>query len=256
MSEFNPSRRRFAAATVLTVLLFVLSACGSSDNGGGQGDSDGEQGQSSGSGGGTTQPTLSETTGDMGTTSMGTTSMGTTSMEETTGGPTLATPPRDEVRDGTWRVDDAGTVRFQFTDGGVSLEGVNPNSGWEQRIASQSSDELEVRFTRDDTDWKFEVEVDGGQAEISTERDVQSADGGSYRVGDAARVWFDSEDDTLSLNSLELRDGWRVIEQDESSDEIELDFANGNVTAEFEAEQSDGQTELETSQKVSGPVPD
>ncbi|WP_047865863.1 hypothetical protein [Rubrobacter aplysinae] len=261
-------------AVALVALALVISSCGSSDNGG-------EQGQTSGSGGsgGETGPAPAEsagttsmdgttggmestsmggTTGGMETTGAGTTSMGTTSMGETTA-PTLAGQPQDEIRDGTWRVDGAGTVRFSFTDGtdgGVELEDVSPRSGWDQRVAEQSADELEVHFTRGDADWKFEVEVDGGQAEISTERDTRPADAGSYRVGDAAEVEFSSEGETLSLDNVDTKDGWRVSSRDESSDDIELDFEKGGgLTAEFEAEQSNGQTKLETSQKVSGPVP-
>lgn len=270
-ASLNSPGSRLAAAVTLIALALLVSACGPSDDS----SNGGEQGQDSGSGGGAEQSTSPETTGMEGTsmegTSMGatsmegtgmedTSSMGTTGMEgtsmgETTGGATLAGGPQDEIRDGTWRVDGAGTVRFSFTDGGVELGEVSPNSGWDQRVAEESDDGLEVRFTREDTDWKFQAGVDGGQAEISTGRDIQPAEAGSYMVGDAAEVGFSSEGGTLTLDNVDARDGWRVTEQDESSDEIELEFARGNLTAEFEAELSDGQINLETSRKVSGPVP-
>lgn len=171
---------------------------------------------------------------------------------ETAGGGAQAT---DEVRDGTWRVDEAGTVQFQFADNAIELQDVSPNSGWDQRVAAQRSDELEVHLTQDNTDWKFEVELDGGNAEISRERDTQPAEDGNYRVGDAAEVRFSSQEGSLSLDNVDTMDGWEVTTRDESSNDIEIDFRNGDATAEFEAEQSNGQTKIEISQKVAGPVP-
>lgn len=176
--------------------------------------------------------------------------------DETTGGDatTLGGQVSNEVRDGTRRVDGAGTVEFRFADSGVELQNVSPESGLEQWVTAQSSSELEVHFTRNSIDWKSEVELDGDRAEISTERDTRPADSGSYQVGDAAAARFGSEDGPLSLDSVNTRTGWRITKRDESSNEIEIDFAKGDATAEFEAEQSGGQTQLEISQKVRDPI--
>lgn len=236
MSRFKLRGDRLIVACAFVMLVFALPACGSSEDGA-------EQGQSGSGDGQATQPASQEQT----TSASG---------DETTGGETtMGGQAMEEVRDGTWQVDEAGTVEFRFADNSIELQDVSPNSGWDQRIAAQSADELEVHLTRDDTDWKFEVEVDGERAEISRERDTQAADAGIYQVGDAAEVRFGSEDGSLSVDSVDTANGWEVTKRDESSDDIEIDFAKGNATAEFEAEQSSGRTGLEISQKVSGPIP-
>ena len=50
-------------------------------------------------------------------------------------------------------------------------------------------------------------------------------------------------------------EGWETTKRDESSDDIEMDFRRGDATAEFEAELSNDEAELEMDQKVTGPIP-
>ena len=236
-------RCRLTLAAVLAALMLTLSACGSPDG-------SGQQEQNSGSGESVTTQSDSQQSDSQEPADSGATETEGNGTTEAAGG------REDEVRDGTWQVDDAGTVAFQFTGNGVELQNVSPNSGWDQRVAERQSDEIEVHFTRNDTDWKFEAEMDGDQAEISRERDTQPADSGSYQVLDAAEVEFSSGNGSLSLGSVGTKSGWKVTKRDASSDDIGIDFAKDNsATAEFEVERSNGQTKLEISQKVSGPVP-
>lgn len=240
MAVIEISRVRYAVAAALVGLVILLPACGSSGGDGGGGN---QGGSGSGSGSGQTTESASggETTGGM-------EGGGTTGMEDGGGSP-------DEARGGTWTVDDAGTVAFQASGGSLSLGDVSANSGWDQRVAADRNDEIEVHFTRGGTDWKFEAELDEDGLEVSRERDTQPADAGTYRVGDAAEATFSASGGSLSLDDLTVGDGWEVTKRDEASDDIEIDLRNGRQTAEFEVERSRGQNKLEISQKVTGPTP-
>ncbi|MFB8386887.1 hypothetical protein ACFC3F_07085 [Microbacterium sp. NPDC055910] len=163
----------------------------------------------------------------------------------------------DELRDGTWQVGDAGEVEFSLQNGSLALVEVRPADGWQQRISDEDSDEIEVYFTRDNTRWKFEVELERGTMEISQELKITRGAGGTYPVGSAAVVAFDTDGSTLTLGSVDVSDGWAIVKQDESADDIELDFRNDgtNGSAEFEAELEDGGVDIEISQKLTGPIP-
>jgi hypothetical protein len=160
-----------------------------------------------------------------------------------------------KVRDGTFRVDKAGTVEFQVNDNALDLQNVSPKSGWRQRIAAQSSDDIEVHFLKSNVDWKFEVEIDSNM-EISEEQDISQARGGTYKVGDAGEVQFRSDGSSLTLVNVQTNTGWKTTKRDVSSDDIEIDFRQGRAKAEFGAELDDsGRLSLEINQKAKGPVP-
>lgn len=176
-----------------------------------------------------------------------------------TGGPSssAAGGAVDELRDGTWQVGDAGEVEFALANGALSLTEVRPADGWQQRVSDEKADEIEVHLTRDTTDWKFEVELDADNLEISKELEIKQAEGGTYRVGSAGEVSYDTDGTTVTLNDVRPSQGWTVTKRDESSDDIEIDFRNDDTggSAEFEAEADDGAVELEISQKLTGPIP-
>jgi hypothetical protein len=165
-------------------------------------------------------------------------------------------PVRRRVRDGTFKVDKAGTVEFRVNNNVLNLQDVSPNSGWRQRIAAQSSDDIEVHFLKGNVDWKFEVELDPNSLEVSKEQDITQAKAGTYTVGDAGQVRFRSGGGTLTLINVQTNDGWKIKKRDVSSDDIEIDFRQGRATAEFGAELDDGGgLSLEINQKLKGPVP-
>lgn len=122
-------------------------------------------------------------------------------------------------------------------------------------MADEKADEIEVHFTRGRTDWKFEVELDRDNMEVSKEQEIRQADAGTYPVGDAGEVDFRADGDSLTLGDVRTNEGWEVTKRDESTDEIEIDFVRGDATAEFEAETGSGGIELEIDQKVTGPIP-
>lgn len=163
----------------------------------------------------------------------------------------------DELRDGTWRIGEAGEVEFALQDGALSLTEVRPSDGWQQRVADENPEEIEVHLTRDTTDWKFEVEQDGATLEISKELGITDAEGGTYRVGDAGEVSFAADGETVTLGEVRINDGWTITKQNENTDDIEIDFTNDDTgaTAEFETEFDNGSVGLEIDQKLTGPIP-
>jgi hypothetical protein len=136
--------------------------------------------------------------------------------------------------------------------GSLKLVNVNPDSGWKQRVVDEEPDEIEVRFAKGKTAWRFEAELDSGGLEVSRKRDTQSAGGGTYRVGDAAEVQSSSEGGSLSLDNVSTRDGWGVTRRDVSTGDVEAHFRNGKAAAEVGAEFGRGQIKLEVSQKAAG----
>jgi len=161
-----------------------------------------------------------------------------------------------KVRDGTFRVDQAGTVEFQVSNDALDLRDVSPSSGWRQQIAAQSSDDIEVHFLKGNVDWKFEVEIDSNSMDISKEQDISQAKGGAYKVGDAGEVRFRSDGSSLTLVNVQTNTGWKATKHEVSSDDIEIDFRQGRAKAEFGAELDDrGRLSLEINQKLKGPIP-
>jgi hypothetical protein len=66
------------------------------------------------------------------------------------------------VRDGTFKVDKAGTVEFRVNNNVLNLQDVSPNSGWRQRIAAQSSDDSVIDFRQGRATAEFGAELDDG----------------------------------------------------------------------------------------------
>ncbi|MDT0157615.1 hypothetical protein Q9R19_08275 [Microbacterium sp. ARD32] len=169
--------------------------------------------------------------------------------------PGQGTDAVDELRDGTWQVGDAGDVEFSSAGGALALTDVRAAEGWQHRIADEKPGEIEVHFTRPDTEWKFEVELEGGTMQISKQLTLSNATGGSIRVGSAATLQFSAKD-ALAVTNVAPADGWTTVKRDEQADDIELSFqnSNGDGEAEFEAETGTGGVRVEISQKLSGPV--
>lgn len=177
-----------------------------------------------------------------------------------TAGPAMAAQPFgdgvDELRDGIWRIADAGEVEFTLVDGALSLIEVRPAQGWQHRVSDDDDDEIEVRFTNGPVDWKLEVEIDDSTMEISKELKIRQADGGAYAVGSAAEVSFESDGSAVSLGEVSPSQGWEITEQEADSTDIEIEFrSDRGGKAEFEVESRDGLVEVEISQKLVGPIP-
>ena len=241
------SHRGGKLAALIVLALLTVASCGSGD--GSQGDQSG--GKDTAGADGSNRSAQSATTAEM------TEGRGQKGGGQQGGASTAQRAPGAmKVRDGTFKVDKAGTVEFQVNDNVLDLQDVSPNSGWRQRIAAQSSDDIEVHFLKGNVDWKFEVELDPNSLEVSKEQDITQAKAGTYTVRDAGQVRFRSGGGTLTLINVQTNNGWKITKRDVSSDDIEIDFRQGRATAEFGAELDDGGgLSLEINQKLKGPVP-
>lgn len=166
----------------------------------------------------------------------------------------------DELRDGTWKIGDAGEVEFTVQGRQLSLTEVRPAEGWQHRVDADDDDEFDVYFTRGNVEWKFEVEVDDDDDDdafnIKKELKVRQASAGEYRVGSAGVVAFSLNGSTLKLDSATASPGWRITDREEDSDKVEVDFEDDrNGEAEFEVDTHGGGVEVEIRQKREGPLP-
>jgi hypothetical protein len=251
------SHRSGKLAALIVLALLTVASCGS--EGGSQGDQS-EGKDTAGVDGSTRSPqsaTTAETTEGGEQKGGGQKGRGQKDGGQN-GGATIAQTATGamKVRDGTFKVDKAGSVKFQLDNNALKLQDVSPNSGWRQQIAAQSSDDIEVHFLKGNVDWKFEVELDPNNMEVSKEQDITQAKAGTHTVGDAGEVRFRSAGDSLTLINVQTKDGWKMTKRDVSSDDIEIDFRQGKAKAEFGAELDDGgRLSLEINQKLKGPVP-
>ena len=176
---------------------------------------------------------------------------------------TASTAPDADVVDlteavpGTWPVGDAGTVTFALVDGALVLDDVTASDGWMMAIDDQDPDEIEVDFTRGNVEWEIEIELedDGRILEIEIDQDIESADTGSYDIGDAGSFAFSVVDGRLVLDDLNVAEGWTLVELEEEADEIAFELVAGARSFEVEVELEDDTTiELEIDYEVAGSV--
>ena len=252
------SHRGVMLATLIVLALLTVVSCGSQD--GSQGNKSGgkDTAGADGSTGSAPSATTAETT-ENGVQKGGEQKNGGKKDGEKKDGATTAQTATGamKVRDGTFWVDQAGTVEFQVNNNVLDLRDVSPKSGWEQRIAAQDPDDIEVHFLRGNVDWKFEVEIDPNKMEVSKEQDITQAKAGTYKVGDAGQVQFRSSGGTLTLINVQTNNGWKITKRDVSSDDIEIDFRQGTAKAEFGAELDDsGGISLEDKPEAQGAGPE
>jgi hypothetical protein len=55
-----------------------------------------------------------------------------------------------------------GSVTIRFANGALTLVAMNPASGWQGEVTQQKADDIEVRFSRADDEWRIRVRVDNG----------------------------------------------------------------------------------------------
>lgn len=160
-----------------------------------------------------------------------------------------------EVRDGVWAVGDAGEVEFAVENGALQLVDARPSDGWRMDIDEQAPDEIEVDFERGNVEWEIEIETDGNRLEIEIDQDIDPAEAGAYEIGNAGIVEVSLGDAGLSLIEATPNEGWDYVIDEESSEEIEVEFTSGDVKWDFDAEYDDGVLDIEIDQEIVGPVP-
>jgi hypothetical protein len=133
-------------------------------------------------------------------------------------------------------------------------------------VASDAGDAVED--TASDDTASDETTTDGGQPEgddpetddaATTEDDateddadqelvIDTAQPGTWPVGDAGTVTFDVVNDDLTLEGYEPADGWDATVDEDDGDEIEVHFTQDGLRWEFEVEIDDDQLEIELRQ--------
>jgi len=94
------------------------------------------------------------------------------------------------------------------------------------------------------------------QTEATTGEDVGSIPevaevrDGVWEVGDAGEVDFRFENGMLMLVDARPNSGWNVEIDEQSADEIEVDFVSGDTEWEFEVEAEGNILEIETRQRI------
>ena len=222
---------------------FTLGALASCDAGG-----SGEDGEGAGRDSPPAETPAEDTAGtnDAGATTIGRPT--TESVQTRDGGGVVV------MRDGVWEVGDAGEVEFRFENGSLALDSVRPNPGRNVEVAEEAPDEIEVGFARDNAEWKFEVEAEGNVLRVERQQDLDPAEAENYAVGDAGEVEVGLEDGGLVLRDARANQGWNVRVEEQTSDEIEVDFVRGNVERQFEAEIDDGEVDVRVDERISGPI--
>jgi hypothetical protein len=133
-------------------------------------------------------------------------------------------------------------------------------------VASDAGDAVED--TASDDTASDETTTDGGQPEgddpetddaATTEDDateddadqelvIDTAQPGTWPVGDAGTVAFDVVNGDLTLEGYEPADGWDATVDEDDGDEIEVHFTQDGLRWEFEVEIDDDQLEIELRQ--------
>ena len=105
-----------------------------------------------------------------------------------------------------------------------------------------------ARNGTDVTDEDADASASGDAGSTSPDGDVvdlTEAVPGTWPVGDAGTVTFSIVDGALMLDDVTASDGWMMAIDDQDPDEIEVDFARGNVEWEIEIELEDAGRILE-----------
>ena len=161
-----------------------------------------------------------------------------------------------ELRDGTWEVGEAGKVTFIIESGALRLMAVDPNAGWSPDVVHETSQRIEVEFRSGTEERVFEARYANGILRIEIEAEDDEAKPGRYTVGDAGEVEVDIEDGQLRLVEVATNPGWAMTVDAECPDEIEVEFRQGALEWEFEAELSKrGRLEIDLEMELEGPYP-
>jgi hypothetical protein len=160
-----------------------------------------------------------------------------------------------ELRDGLWQVGPAGQVDFTVGDDGLVLHAVEAAEGWRPLIEHDRPDRIEVEFARGAEEWELEAEYDDGVLTLTLEQEVRPARAGRFEVGDAGTVVIARSGDRLDLVDARAHPGWVMEIDEQGPDEVEVEFSQGAVEWDFEAEVKRGELEVEIEGEVRGRFP-
>lgn len=161
-----------------------------------------------------------------------------------------------EVRDGTWEVGEAGCVTFIADEDAIRLVSVHPREGWSPEVVREQPDRLSVEFSRGRDERELEVRYRHGVLRVEIESEDEAAQPGRFTVGNAGEVEIAVDDGRLRLVEVGTNPGWSMEVDEESGREVKVDFRQGELEWEFEAELSRrGRLDVEIEMEVEGPYP-
>jgi hypothetical protein len=258
--SFSGFKTRLAALALLMLAVAAFAACGAAQEGQQEPAEQPEQEQPAEQQPAETEQAEAEQTAQPEPT--GDAAQGAGQQEQTeqqeqqpAGAPLTAAGEPAEVRDGVWTVGDGGEVEFAFENGSLAFVDARPNEGWQVEIDEQDSDEIEVDFRQGGVEWTIEIETDGNNAEIEIDQTIEPAEAGTYEIADAGVVEFTSDGSALALVDARANEGWNVVVDEQTPEEIEVEFARDNVDWDFDAELDDGVLDIEIDQEITGPIP-
>lgn len=155
------------------------------------------------------------------------------------------------VRDGVWKVGDAGSVEFLLQDGALTLVETRTNPGWSAEIDEEEPQRIDVDFRRANVEWEFEVGTSRNM-EIGIKQRIEPAEAGTYQLGDAGEVKLGVEGGSLVLAEVQTNERWSSEIDKQESDRIELDLERANERWRFRAELDDGELGLELDRRIKG----
>ena len=77
-----------------------------------------------------------------------------------------------EASNNVYQVGEAGEVELALENGRLVLVEARPNQGWSMREVEEEDDEVELDFVRGNVTWEFEAELEDGEIQVETERDI------------------------------------------------------------------------------------
>jgi hypothetical protein len=164
----------------------------------------------------------------------------------------VRTADPNEPRPGTYAVFDAGTVSFDLTDAGLVLVDVAAAAGWNAVIDQQTATEIDIDFTAPGREASFEVEWNGTVLEIELDDERRNAEPGTFPLGQAGTATISSDGTTVTLDDLQVNDGWSVIEADGTGGDVDVELRRGGEVWEFDADIELGQLEVQIDFEVEG----
>ncbi len=160
-----------------------------------------------------------------------------------------------ELRDGRWPLGEAGAVDFAVREHGLELVAVEPNPGWRQKVKRRDPHRLKVELDDGTEEWELDARYQNGVLTVEVEHEIEPATAGRYQVGDAGEVEIAFTDGRIELLDSAANEGWLLRVDKQKPKDVEVEFHQGAVKWEFEAEVDGRELEVEIEGRVRGPFP-
>lgn len=135
--------------------------------------------------------------------------------------------------DGTWEVDEAGTVTFVADRTGVRLLAVDPRAGWRPAVAEHGPERVRVTLQHDLETRRFAVTRIDDRLAVAVIATRPDAPPGRYSVGHAGEVELARDGRDLLLIELAAHPGWSVSLQRHDPVGVAVAFSTAGFDRRF-----------------------